>query len=518
MRVICCMKIRNWYSANVKLYVVPLFVFTGAFKAVMAARKRVMNEVKVNAIVASFLMLDFDGDNTLSQKEFQKIFRWKDLVSFHVFLAKVNKKLSNKMTFKNNSVDDDGNNSFTLSLNDYIDAVLTNRLSFNISSNVVLTSKLQALFECKIIYHPFFDVCSILIGILPGMIGALLLGLSGVSETFIDVLLLISFIYNIIEISMKMWCYGWCKSNNSFFIKFRFFDLRAYEDPPFVQFCSFTNMKDLTFKNPNSNYIPQSLLYLTHDEWKWAIKNLSKNNFINSKTSSITVRRAKTMTNRFDFAVLFIALLCILWNVIVVNYFDSNSSSSSSSSSSSMYDMKNNRVYLLASLTRLFTLVGWNVGILSEITTVLSQSISLMLFAFLYLFVWARIGVYLFGGETDVVLYDIYSTNAHTSFDTLLNAILSLMQVLFGNSWSSIMYYNVLATRYLYAFYFAIYVLVVTFLFAKIVNSLTIAGIIASTSHLTAKSKEEQSVNSQYKIKLTALAKWKAKHRLSQRF
>ena len=430
-------------------------------------------------------MLDIDENQLLSKNEFEHLFRWKDLTSFYIYLSKTQEE-----------------SDLDLTLDDYIKAMLTNRLAFNIDSNIVLSNRWQGYVECKIIRNPWFGWCSLIVGILPGMLGGLLNGLWYIPSWLLNVLFYWTFVYNVIEIMIKIWAYG-----NIGWFKFRYLNLIQYEDPPFVQWCAFYNDKQENMKRSrsggvanrglrrrssnNSNhsnnnnqlplpqlqlthstsvseymndndainplYIPRALNYLTHEDWEWCESNLCKN-FIGGDNYTIWRRKKDMVANWFDFLVMTFSILGVFFQgVIIGDYYDVT-------------------IFLQLPLLRLFTLIESNLQIGFEIITVANKSYAVIMVAVLFLFIWSRIGVSLFYEKTDVVLEDIYDYDANITFDSLGQGILTLLQIMIGEAWDEIMDTNVLATRSVYSIYFLIYVLIMTLFIVHIVTGLILAG------------------------------------------
>merc|ERR1712013_244107 len=95
------------------------------------------------------------------------------------------------------------------------------------------------------------------------------------------------------------------------------------------------------------------------------------------------------------------------------------------------------------------------------------------LIAFLLLFIywWARLGCTIFGdGTRDIITEDIYpaSANIETTFENLGEAMLSLIQLMIGEGWHEIMYYNVMSTSLFFSSYFVLYIVVVTMIIANV--------------------------------------------------
>ena len=485
--------------------------FEKAYGVVNQMRHKRKRETRITAIIASFIMLDIDENQLLSKNQFDRLFRWKDLTSFYIYLSK---------TQKCDSAD--------LSLDNYINAILTKRLSFNIDDNIVVSNRWQAYVECKIIRNPWFGWCSLIVGIFPAMLGGLLNGVSmaNISPLLLKVLFYWTFMYNTIEIAIKIWAFG-----NIGWFKFRYFNLIKYEDPPFVQWCTFNNMqKNMTrslsgasiakkssytkVKNSQlsspllqksvsesdddcdekNKYTPPALRYLTYEDWVWCEENLTKN-FIAGDNSTIWTRKREIVANWFDFVVVAFSILGVLYHVIVDDYYDST-------------------IFLQLPLLRLFTLIESNLQIGFEIIMVANKSFAVIMVAILYLFIWARIGVSLFYQKTDVVLTDY---DSDVTFDSLHEGISTLVQIMIGEAWDEIMHVNVLATGDIYCIYFVIYVLIITLFIVNIVTGLILAGMDSVKKQMMQASIEAQNAmryRGTISTSVNKLETWRMKNRV----
>ena len=68
----------------------------------------------------------------------------------------------------------------------------------------------------------------------------------------------------------------------------------------------------------------------------------------------------------------------------------------------------------------------------------------------LFIYGYARIGCTLFGdNKTDIVIDEMYdqSSNIKKNFNNLYFSMLALLQLMVGEAWHEIMYFNVIATH-----------------------------------------------------------------------
>ena len=407
--------------------VVPLLIlrFDGAYSQIGKLQREKAKQARTNAMIASFIMLDANVSKSISRDEFEQIFRIADIYALPEF---------EEMSARD------------LSLEQYNNLILTHRLVDNnsIDSNVVITNRRQAWIECKIIYNPVYRWASLLFGIVPSLCAALLYGLSRIDEFGLNIAVVFSFVYNVFDIGIKMYALGGTPSNmvktysydNNYkrrsclewmkrvwnglkFWNFRYFHYSSFDDPPYVQWCIYTKQA----KKPKA--VPIPLSYLDHDDWIWCDECLIDNHVAANK--SVWERKYETMVNLFDFVIIAVSLVGVIGGLWFLNGLNTV-----------MYDQIGYlRMWLLLPLLRLFTLLEDNKKLTFELWTVVSNgnTFNISVFAILYILAWARLGVTLFYKKSDVVLEDIYHTEANTAFDSLYQGILLLAQIMIGDSW-----------------------------------------------------------------------------------
>ena len=344
-------------------------------------------------------------------------------------------------------------NKKELSLQEYIDTINSEQLILfdEESDQIIITNRLQAYLECKVVKNPMYRWCSLLLCIVPMLGASLLYGLSTVDAETLNGFVIFGYIYNLFDVGVKIYAFG----------GWRYFYYSQYDDPPYVQWCSYEKQKC------KMKSVPMSLNYLNHDDWKWCKQYLS-NNFIDPNITSWE-RRYESMVNWFDFILIIISILGIILSLIFMD-----------GGNEMIYnDIGYLRMWLLLPLLRMFVLLKNNKIITFELIKVLSNgnTFNIFIFAVLYIFIWARIGMTLFYGKSDIVLEDIYNTDANTGFDSLTKSILLLVQIMIGDSWGDIMYVNVLATSISSVYYFVIFVLIITLFIVNIVIGLILAGV-----------------------------------------
>eukprot|EP00484_Ammonia_sp_Unknown_P014808 CAMPEP_0197073368 /NCGR_PEP_ID=MMETSP1384-20130603/210571_1 /TAXON_ID=29189 /ORGANISM="Ammonia sp." /LENGTH=348 /DNA_ID=CAMNT_0042512205 /DNA_START=1 /DNA_END=1047 /DNA_ORIENTATION=- len=172
-------------------------------------------------------------------------------------------------------------------------------------------------------------------------------------------------------------------------------------------------------------------------------------------------------------------------------------------------------LFLQIYLLRLFTLIESNQRLIVLIFTIVPHFVNLLAFAFIFIFIWARIGCTIFADKKDIVGEDVYETGANASFDTVGTSVLTLLQLMVGEGWHEIMYLkfdtvgtsvltllqlmvgegwheimylNMIATKVQNAAYFIIYIIFVTLIISNIFVGLFLSEI----EELDSKQSEDQ--------------------------
>ena len=467
--------------------VIPVIIvrFEGLYHESEHKRFNKTIETKSNAIIASFIILDIDNSETMSKTEFEQIFALRDVEAIAPNLSLTGKT--------------------ELSLPNYVDAMLTERLVCDTEREIILTSKLQSYLECKWIHNSINRWFALLFGIMPALVAGLMHGLGPVPDHVLVVLMVFSYCYNLCDVVIKMYAlggapfmpvvnvkisaimYGVDKRDGCFYkglrflnkfnlFRIRYFNYADYDDPPYVQWCEYQKKLDEMSKKRNLGengkfnvgQIPVSLFYLDHSDWKWCHQYLSDNSIPYER--SLWQRKYDSRSNWFDFGIMLISGIFIVINLIWKDGLESLE----------YQHVGYLRMWLLAPLLRALVLLKRNKIMFYELTTVISLGtvVDIFVFMFIYIFIWARLGVTLFYGLSANVPEVIYSSDANTAFDSLLEAILALLQVTIGDSWGDIMYINVIAANdFVYIWYFASFVLVITLLVVNIIIGIILTGV-----------------------------------------
>ena len=93
---------------------------------------------------------------------------------------------------------------------------------------------------------------------------------------------------------------------------------------------------------------------------------------------------------------------------------------------------------------------------------------------------YARVGCTLFGdNKTDVVTQGVYdqADAIKTNFNSLSYSMLALLQLMVGEGWHELLYYNVIATHQAASFYFIGYITAVTIIISNVFVGLFLADI-----------------------------------------
>ena len=429
-------------------------------------------EMKTNAILASFILIDIDKNETISKDEFEQIFDLRDVESIAPNLMNLNNSNSHSKYSKQ------------LSLPDYVDAMLTERLICDRESDTILTNKFQSYLECKWINNPIHRWCGLLFGIMPGVVAGASFGLDPINDTVLTCLMIFSFVYNLFDILIKMYALGGTPLSqkhmyNVNIFNIRYFNYAKYDDPPFVQWCEYQKKLEKTKSKTASNNnnintrlsvsVPVSLSYLNHNDWIWCNRYLSENWVPDER--ELWQRKYDSTSNWFDFCLMFVSSFSVVYILIFAHGIESMESSEG---------IGYLRMWLIVPTLRAITLLKQNAKIFFELSKVVSQGrvVDIFIFVFLFVIIWARIGVTLFYGISKRVPEEVYSSDANTSFDSLTQAVLALVQISIGDSWGDIMYVNVIAANsFSYIWYFAFFVLVITLLFINIVIGIILTGV-----------------------------------------
>ena len=454
---------------------------------------------KIEVIVAAFILLDIDGDREISHKEFESLLRFSQYLSNQQIWEQFNAGGSL------NEQDD------TIDLCEFVNAMLDENMFKQLISGIVSTSRWQAFIECNIFRNENAPMISFLIGVLPGLFVSFLYNLSDISTRVLDGVLYCILIFNVFEIILKMIAFGMPISrisnmiilnnnvignsirkhfhnndddddtNTCLFVihriwecmeniwpylrhlnifQLRYFNFDKYPDPPLVNASVFRFRQQYNLPQ-SSNFI-----YLRHCDWKWSMKHL---NIISPLKD--WDRKQWTMVHIIDFILIAISLIGIL---IISKH------------------SKTRRVFLQIPLLRVLTTVIPNRKLIFAVVNVVPNFLALLAFQSLYTFIWARIGVSLFAGVTNVITDEIYSASSEAKFDSLKQGLVTLLQLTIGEGWHEVMYLFLLAKDFNAVYYFVGFIIIIT----VFVNNLFVGLMLAGMEHL-----QQQRANDEIKEK-----------------
>ena len=298
-----------------------------------------------------------------------------------------------------------------------------------------------------------------MIGVMPGILASFLYGLSSIPQSSLDTVLVISFLYNLSEVLLKLYAFGGPAYNNycelifscwKLLFNLRYFKFDKYPEPPLVE-ASIFRWRQM-YNLPDST----KFIYLPHNDWKWAVNTLAI-----VRPLSLWDRKQLAMVNKFDFFLVFVSLIGAVYCRFI------------GGEEAQQYQ----RMWLEVPLLRLFTVVITNRRLVFVIVTVVHNFLSLLCVAGLYIIIWARIGVTLFHNKSEIVTPEIYDVSTEANFDNLNQGVLALLQLMVGEGWHEVMYLNVLATGFSAVYYFIIYIIIVTLFISNIFIGMVLAGI-----------------------------------------
>lgn len=412
-----------------------------------------------NAIIASFVMLDFNEDHNIDMNEFRYLVRCSVLVD--------KRKLFEEF---------DTNKSDGLDINEYVDCLLKQSLRTKImtTSSHVPQLKWTAWFECNVFRNQQYTMYIFVFLVIPVIAFNVIKGLNHqFSDQCLDWLMLAFFCFNMIEIHFRMFCFG----------VQRFWDLLKHPIPFYVA-AAINN-----YHKYNKNINHQSSLNLetvdierlTARESNWVTNNLKE-----VRPLSVMEKSTQTLINRIEIVVFWVTL--ILFVVFQLLFFweerkQENVDKVYGNDDIPLYII-NDRYTLhfieFACILRIFTLIPANKKLIYMVCAELPKFMALFAFLGLYIYSWARLGCTLFGDNiTNIVIPEIYDVadGMVANFNSLHYAVLALAQLMIGEGWHEVMYFNTIATTQFYSLYFILYITAVSIIIANVLVGLFLADI-----------------------------------------
>ena len=449
--------------------IVPMLIlrFQDSYVRFIDKRDSIQKETSTNCCIASFILLDTDCSETLEKREVGNLFQ----------ILGINHNISD---------DSDINKTNQLSLTEYTELMLKHPVDKAKSKLNVFVNQFQAYLECKIYCNPMWNIFTLLFAVVPAVLCVAFYELANMPNNTLNTILVLTYCWHILDIVLKIYAFGIPEHTKAWQLwNYKFFHLDKCRNSPFVEWCLYSQNRIGIDK-----YGYLSLIYLSRRDIKFCTlylkggKNNNQNNNQNNNNNNnkdnykhiiakygdetIWDRECETITNRFDFVIMFTSFIWIC--VAYANGDSSNFIEFVATSSSA-------RFWLVMPICRIFTLLDRIKFISYTLISVVLELYHILLFATLFIIIWARIGVTLFYEKTDVVLAESFDTEVIASFDSLGDGVKSLIQVMIGDSWGDILYVNILATGSSYVFYFVIFVLVITLFIVNIIVALILKGV-----------------------------------------
>eukprot|EP01083_Nonionella_stella_P015704 43936_1 len=465
-------------------YWIPMIIdqFEQYFEESNMHKDKKMKQRKTNAIIASFVMLDLNCDMDIDQTEFENLIFFSDLLD-----------ADKSALFA--EMDDNNNNS--LDVFEYVECLLKQSFRTKVmdSQSNNAQSKCAALMECNIFRARFYTMYIFVFLTAPVIALSCIKGLnSGFDGDRIDCIIVLFFIANMVEIHLRMFCFGMG----------RFWDLLKYPNPRYI--VAAINNYNKKYKKQKTDNI--NIERLTAAERQWVSHYLH-----DIRPLSILEKSTQTLINRIEILMFWLFLsmffafkLLFVWRR---HHTDTNDTTMYGSegdiTSSSIEERYCMHLIQNAVMIRLFTLIPSNQKLVYIVFVIAPKFIALFAFLSLYTYGWARIGCAAFGDhKTDIVIGEIYDVadSIVTNFNSLPYAILSLIQVMIGEGWQEVMYYNIIATTDVHYIYFVSYFTVVSLIAVNIFVGLFLADIDEFTQQQSYDALMQNSESNSTKLKI----------------
>eukprot|EP01083_Nonionella_stella_P239003 837014_1 len=415
---------------------IPMIIhkFEEGFSEMKILTESSLQNEKMNAIIAAFIMLDMNGDMGIDMDEFQHLVT-------HSILINKNRMMADAFNY----FDDDG--SEELDLYEFTNHLLTQQFRDKLFvTKPQIQNKLQAWLECNVFRRYRFHIGVLLVGVMPAFTISLMQNLKGIDSTIFNSILAASFAFNWLEIHLRWFAFGYR----------RFFDLKRYPNPPYVVAAIAKYDKKEEGDDP-------VIIRLSSSQRKWAVHHLR-----DTRPLSILDKSTLSIIHRCEFFVVWFTASFCAASAVAFN----------GTRFTAMTGYQ--RFFLqLGILTRIFTLLRSNQKIMYMVFTVFSAFASLFAFLFVLIYMFARVGCTLFGRQTNTVIDDIYpvASSIIASFDTTGDAMLTLLQLMIGEGWHEVMYNNVIRSNVLYSIYFIVYILIVTIIISNVFVGLFLSDV-----------------------------------------
>jgi len=437
---------------------IPMIIhkFEEAFseKKIMAESEQ-LNQ-KMNAIIASFIMLDMNGDMGIDMNEFQHLVE-------HSILINKNKMMADAF----HDMDDDG--SMELSLNEFTNHLLTQQFRDKLFvTTTQIQNKVQAWLECNVFRRYRHDIGILLVMVMPAFTVSLMQNLKNIDIRAVDAVIIWCFCLNFVEIHIRWMAYG----------RNRFFDLKRYPNPPYVVAAISKYAKSIAVEaGEQSN--DDLIIRLSSSQRNWAVHNLR-----DTRPLSLMEKSMISIIHRIEFAVIWFTFLCFVLSTLLVLDADDEESRTLGRGRGGYRELAGYQRYFLqlGILIRIFTLLRSNQKIIFIVFTVFSAFAALAAFLFLLIYSFARVGCTLFDTKYEIVIDDIYPVASSiiaiiATFGSTADAMLTLLQLMIGEGWHEIMYLHMIGQSLLLSIYFIIYILIVSIIISNVFVGLFLSDV-----------------------------------------
>eukprot|EP01083_Nonionella_stella_P070848 189819_1 len=395
---------------------------------------------KENAICAAFCMLDMNNDCDIDCNEFSQ------LVSSSILLDAASLR---PMQSTN-----------SLNIVEFVQhlSAQTFRTSIITHSRIPQQNKLRAWLECNVIRHRLYSAAVLIVCVMTFLMVSLLGGLEvhTLEESFLNYCLYALFALNFAQIHVEVVVIGLQ----------RYWDPQSNPCPPHYVAAAM-NKYELKHNKIHSIRIDR----LSSSQRAWVSQHLA-----DVRPLSIGEESSKTLINRLQLSCIWVtvAIFFAAKMYFYIYYTNDSQQWQAMNEQYSMYFLQ------LGVLLRVFFLIPINRKLIWVIFSVFPQFLSLFAFLGLFMYGYARIGCSLFGdGITDVVTDQVYPQSAaiKAKFNNLPFAMLALLQLMVGEGWHELMYFNVIATHPGAALYFIAYITAVTIIISNVFVGLFLSQI-----------------------------------------
>lgn len=183
------------------------------------------------------------------------------------------------------------------------------------------------------------------------------------------------------------------------------------------------------------------------------------------------------MNNQFDAWISVAAILGVIYGYFFAGYQSTKLCTAHFGDGSyGCYNPSPLRAFMSLFVLRLLTLLTQNRGLVMALLQVIKGFLSLIVMMLCILYSFAIYGRWLFAHKYEVLIPDTRKA-PNTSFDTLFDAMTTLMQLMVGEGWHEVMNDTVRAAGWFSCIYFASFVLIISLFLVNILISSVLAAI-----------------------------------------